>query len=647
MEYIDFLESRKQRGSDSGFEPLWIPDFLFDFQKALVEWAIRKGRCALFEDCGLGKTPQQLVWAENVARKTDRPVLILAPLAVSAQTKRESEKFGIECHRSMDGTIKGRVNITNYEKLSYFKPDDFSGVVCDESSILKSFDGARKSEITEFMKRIPYRLLATATAAPNDYIELGTSSEAIGYLGFMDMLNRFFKNDNNNSGTKRMFGEAPKWRFKGHAELPFWRWVTSWARACRKPSDLGFDNTKFNLPGLIENEHLVEAETLPDGYFLPIHASNLPEQREEKRRTIKERCEQVLELITDNETHSLVWCQLNDEGDYLEKIIPNSIQVSGSTSDEKREEIVDWFLETEKSCKLSTNNIIFKICKNMPSIGSVITEKTEQGVLPNLLNINENTKNKEKNTIENIIYLIKSDGIKGLQSNGKELILLVEKDIELILNIAKDTLKNQSNGESKIQKKTLQEFYDNTTSQLTITEEFINCNAESAQSADYLIREILENTDYTLTTVIKQKKYAGCSAQIATSQLENLRTIQNYLKKQLNISKTTKPRVLISKPKIFGFGLNFQHCSHIVYFPSHSYEQYYQAVRRCWRFGQKNDVIVDIVLTEGERKIMRNLQRKNIAAAKMFDNLVTEMNNSIGIKQVNNFTKKEEIPSWL
>ena len=452
MEYCEYLESKRQRGADSGFDPVWIPDFLFDFQKSLVEWAIKKGRAALFCDCGLGKTPMQLVWAENVLRKTGKPVLVLTPLAVSFQTEKEGEKFGIECKRSNDGEAHKFTTITNYEQLHKFKCQDFSGVVCDESSILKSFDGSYKAEITEFMRRVPYRLLCTATAAPNDYIELGTSSEALGFLGFMDMLNRFFKNDNNNSGTRRLFGEAPKWRLKGHAEIPFWQWVTSWARACRKPSDLGFADERFILPELREVEHLVEAETLPDGYFLPIPASRLPEQREEKKRTIKERCERVLETI--NGDQSVVWCQLNDEGDYLEKIIPDSVQVSGKDKDEKKESV---FIEFAKG---------------------------------------------------------------------------------------------------------------------------------------------------------------------------NVKT-------------------LITKPKIGAWGMNWQNCSHVVYFPSHSYEQYYQAVRRCWRFGQKNEVIVDIVLAEGERKIMNNLQRKNIAAATMFENLVKEMNHSIKLQTKNNFTKREAVPEWL
>lgn len=230
MSYAEFLERKTQAGADSGFAPLWMPDFLFDFQSSIVDWAIRKGRAAIFADCGLGKTPMGLVWASNVVRKTGKPVLYLTPLAVGPQTVREAQKFGIDARVSLAGESSGHIIVANYERLHYFKSDDFSGVVCDESSILKSFAGTRRGEITAFMRKVPYRLLQTATAAPNDYVELGTSSEALGYLGHMDMLNRFFKNDLNNSAQGRMRGEVIKWRLKGHAEEPFWRWVCSWAR---------------------------------------------------------------------------------------------------------------------------------------------------------------------------------------------------------------------------------------------------------------------------------------------------------------------------------------------------------------------------------------------------------------------------------
>lgn len=451
--YDSFLGQKLHEGAKHGFEPTFLPSQLFDFQQAMVHYAVTHGRSALFEDCGLGKTAQFLTWGQNVVEHTNRPVLCLTPLAVSGQTIREAEKFGIEAHRSSDGSLPGKLIVTNYERLGHFKPSDFTGVICDESSILKSFDGARKAEITEFMKKVPYRLLATATAAPNDYIELGTSSEALGHMGYMDMLNRFFKNDLNNSATRRHYGEAPKWRFKGYAELPFWRWVCSWSRALRKPSDLGFDDGRFILPQLIERAHLVQANTLADGMLFALPAMTLPEQREEKKRTVQERCEKVAQLVSHGKP-ALVWAQLNEEADLLERLIPGAVQIAGKHSDEVKEQR----------------------------------------------------------------FMDFADG---------------------------------------------------------------------------------------------------------------------------------KIRVLVTKPKIGALGLNFQHCAHITYFPSHSFEQYYQAVRRCWRFGQTQPVTVDVIHTEGESRVMENLQRKAEQATQMFGNLVAEMNNAIRINTRMSTNQAMEIPKWL
>lgn len=453
MDYSEFLQVKVHEGAEHGFEPTFMPSQLFDFQQAMVEYAVRKGRAALFEDCGLGKTPQSLTYGQNVIEHTNRPVLYLNPCAVAPQALREAEKFGIEACRSTDGKFTRKLVITNYEKLHLFNPHDFAGVICGESSILKSFDGARKAEITDFMRKIEFRLLETATAAPNDYIELGTSSEALGYLGHMDMLNRFFKNDLNNSATRRHYGEAPKWRFKGHAELPFWRWVCSWARALRKPSDLGFDDGKFILPPLTERMHLVEAQSLANGMLFALPAATLPEQREEKKRTVRERCEKVAALVEHSQS-AVIWCQLNEEADLLEQLIPDAVQVAGSHRDEVKEE------------------------------------------------------------------------------------------------------------------------------------RFVNFAA----------------------------------------------------------GKIPK---MITKAKIGGLGLNWQHCHHVAYFPSHSYEQYYQAVRRCYRFGQENEVTVDIVHTEGERRVMDNQHRKAVQAEVMFGNLVAEMNNAISIGRRAAPTFHVESPSWL
>ena len=305
-------------------------------------------------------TPMQLVWAENVVRKTNKAVLVLTPLAVGPQTVCEGVKFGIETTRSRDGKHSGGIVITNYEKLHHFNPADFAGVVCDESSILKHFSGATQSAVTRFMLKIPYRLLCTATAAPNDYIELGTSSQALGELGYSDMLARFFKQtdnkphrmqeikewraergrelDGNHFGklSFRVHQSIGQWRLKGHAVEPFWRWVASWARAVRTPSDLGFDDGPFQLPELIEREHIVHPTCPPDGMLFTFPALGLREERDERRRTLDERCGLVANLVN-HERPAIVWCHLNIEGDRLERAIPGSVQVSGSMSDEAKE----------------------------------------------------------------------------------------------------------------------------------------------------------------------------------------------------------------------------------------------------------------------------------------------------------------------
>jgi hypothetical protein len=453
VDYSVFLERKTHLGNQSGFEPLFMPDFLFPFQRAMTTWAIEKGRCAIFADCGLGKTPMQLVWAQNVVEKTCKPVLILTPLAVGAQTIREAEKFGIEAKQSRDGKIAAPITVTNYQQLHKFDWQQFGGVVCDESSILKNFDGQIKSQVTDFMRKLPYRLLCTATAAPNDYIELGTSSEALGDLGFMDMLNRFFKKAEKTTSRSDEF-RSGVYRFRGHAQHDFWRWVCSWARAIRKPSDIGFPDETYKLPELRCAEHIVTARTRNPDFLFDMPAIGLQEQRGERRRTITERCELAASLIGNTGKPAVAWCHLNDEGNMLEKMIPGAVEVDGSDPDEFKEETFEAF---------------------------------------------------------------------------------------------------------------------------------------------------------------------------AAGQI----------------------RVLVSKPVIAGFGLNWQHCAHQTFFPSHSFEQWYQAIRRCWRFGQKQDVRVDVISSEGEAGVLANLNRKAEQADQMFGKLVALINQELRIEQVNQHTKNQELPSWL
>lgn len=458
MEYSRFLTNKRQLAIASGFSPVWMPDYLFDFQKYVVEKSLMRGRSAIFADCGLGKTPMLLVWSENVRRKTNGNVLILTPLAVSIQIAEEaSRKFGIEVHHCKDGKPKPGINVSNYEKIHLFDPNDFQGVVCDESSKIKAMTGKLRHQVTIFMRKVKYRLLDTATAAPNDYVELGTSSEALGHMGQRDMLSNFFKSADNLSHTIYKHGDfwnKQQWTFRPHAEDRFWQWVVSWSMALRKPSDLGFDDSDFKLPELKVVQHLIDKEIILPGEFLPRIATGLKDQRHERRHTMTERVEKVCELVANHES-SLVWCHLNDEGDMIEKSIPGAYQVAGSTPDDLKEELLMAF----------TRNEI---------------------------------------------------------------------------------------------------------------------------------------------------------------------------------------KVLVSKPQIAGFGMNWQHCNHMTFFPSHSFEQYYQAVRRCWRFGQQNPVTVDIVTTPGEAGVTANLNKKSEAASKMFESLVAFMGNQLSIdRNLNNHEIKMEIASWL
>lgn len=450
--YAAFLERKTQLDGAFGFEPTWMPDFLFPFQRALVEWSLRQGRGALFADCGLGKTPMQLVWAENVRRRTGRPVLIVTPLAVSYQTAAEAGKFGVDAGVSRDGRAAAGITITNYDRLHLFDREDFGAVVCDESSAIKAFDGVLRALVTDFLRKMPYRLLCTATAAPNDYIELGTSSEALGHLGYADMLSRFFVNDQKAGARGNRVWGGSDWRFKGHAEEAFWRWVSSWARALRRPSDLGFEDAGFALPPLEHRQHVVAARSRPEGQLFELPANGIHEEREELRRTLTERCEAAAALLAKADS-AVAWCQLNAEGDLLTRLIPGAVQVSGSDDPDAKEEALVAF------------------------------------------------------------------------------------------------------GRGEI-------------------------------------------------------------------------------------------RVLVTKPTIAGWGLNWQHCNRMTFFPSHSYEQYYQAVRRSWRFGQKRAVLVDIVTTEGGQSALRNLERKAAQADRMFDALVLHMRDALEVRRGTDHIRPVEVPAW-
>lgn len=454
--YLKFIANKSQLGSGSGFEPLFMQPDLFDFQKHLVEWAVRQGRAAIFADCGLGKTLMQLVWAENVVRKTNKPVIIVTPLAVSQQTAREAAKFGIDANVSRDGKYDSKIVITNYERLHYFSADEFIGAVADESSAIKAFDGRRRKEVTRFFSKLPYRLLATATPSPNDFIELGTASECLGVMTQSDMLGFFFIESKNMRHTvfkEGDFWNQTKYTFKPHSSEPFWRWVVSWARGVRMPSDLGFDDTNFILPKLNYTDHIVDVPFIPQGELFPRPAITLQEQKDERIKTVEERCDKVAELLT-HDRPAIAWCHYNAEGDAITRKIPGAVQISGADDIDFKEETLEAFARGEI-------------------------------------------------------------------------------------------------------------------------------------------------------------------------------------------------RVLVTKPKIGCWGLNLQHCGDMSFFPTYSYEGFYQGIRRCWRFGRIGAVNVEIVSSPGEAKVIDGLKKKQANAEIMFERLVVHMNNAIVMNSSDKHTNAMAVPSWM
>jgi len=414
--YTRFLENKSQLLGNFGFDPVYMPDRLFDFQKHVTEWGLKKGRAAYYLDTGLGKTLVQLVTAENIVRHTNGNVLILTPLAVAFQFIKEAKTIDMDIYHSKDGKIKSKITVTNYERLHHFNSKDFQGVILDESSILKNFDGAYKTQITEFMRKIKYRYLSTATPSPNDFIELGTSSEALGYLGHMDMLSRYFSNKENTSKPQDI---GTKWDLKPHAKDAFFKWVNSWSISIKKPSDLGFSDDKYNLPELVKNYHTVrnEKSLTIEGQMQMFNmtAKTMTEVREEQKATIPQRCEKAAEL-SEGKT-SVYWTNFNKESEMLNVLDKEAIEIKGSMNIDKKEEILLAFADGE----------------------------------------------------------------------------------------------------------------------------------------------------------IKR---------------------------------------IITKPKMTSFGLNWQHCNHTVLFPTWSYEQYYQAIRRFWRFGQKRPVTVDLVYSDGQKRVLETLELK-------------------------------------
>lgn len=454
-DYQAFLAAKRHLIGDHGFDPIWMPDRAFDFQRHIITKAVRKGRIGVFADTGLGKTLMELVFAHNVVLKTNKPVLILTPLAVAFQFLKEAQEIGIDdiCH-TRDGKYDKKIVVCNYERLHHLNPDDFAAVLLDESSILKNFEGNIRDQVVAFIKRVQYRMLSTATPSPNDFIELGNSSEALGYMGYMDMLGRFFKsNQNSVDSNNRNIGE--KFYLKPHAERDFFAWVNQWSVMVKKPSDMGFSNDGYDLPALHTKHHTVfnrESWTVGgQSSLFAMPAKTMTEVRAEQKNTVTERCEKAAELADGN--CSVYWCNLNEESSLLAELDQDAVEIKGGMSIDRKEEIL----------------------------------------------------------------------------------------------------------------------------------------------------------------------LAFAQGQITR---------------------------LITKAKMTSMGLNWQHCNHTVYFPTWSYEQFYQAIRRFWRFGQKREVTCDMVISEGQERVIQALEEKTQKAIALYSNLVENANRDFS-HTIRSFDKSVRLPEFL
>lgn len=325
MTYEEFLKAKVTERIESGFtvDGRRINKALFPFQRDIVMWALKKGKAAIFSDCGTGKTIMQLEFANQVCKHTKGDALIVAPLSVVEQTKKEGEKFCIKVNvcRTQEDVKKG-INITNYEMLEHFSASAFICVVLDESSILKSFTSTTRNLLIDMFQRTAYRLACTATPSPNDHSEIGNHSEFLGIMTRTEMLATYFIHDGGNTSS---------WRLKGHGEKKFWEWVATWAVCVRNPSDLGYSADGYNLPKLNMIEHITESE--PDEFELVARrAETLSERREARKKSLDDRIEITRELVESSDDSWLVWCDYNAESENLHKAIPGSIEVQGKDS---------------------------------------------------------------------------------------------------------------------------------------------------------------------------------------------------------------------------------------------------------------------------------------------------------------------------
>ena len=608
-DYGSFLEAKRRVDPMTGLADVPIlPDQMFGFQRDITSWALRRGRAALFAGTGLGKSFMELAWADAVHRETGKDILHLAPLSVSAQMVREADKFGMSARhvRNQSECLPG-TNITNYQKLDHFDVGAFGGVILDESSILKSTDGHYRTKLIESCAAIPFRLAATATPAPNDFMELGNHAEFLGVMSYTDMLATFFTHDG---------GETQKWRLKGHAEDDFWKWMASWAVMLRKPSDLGYEDGGYNLPPLNQIQHQVAVDYAPSietGMLFPMEASNLQERIAARRDTVSERVNLAKQIVI------------------------------GSFGDK----LAAWYGNR------NTPNVAASAQKPTSNIGQSETSNLQP------------TKSGEQNTCASIDATTSTNG-SARQSSKTKSTPAVESGTQSMQSTGSTPRLSPESGRQSSDENNY--CGRNTSSLLPSTTNCSECRTEAAQSADVGttasgststtatmagMSEVCSARHATPASVISKTTLTASPEPSNTfAKLEpwvvwcQLNSEQDALKRafgDLAISihgghseeekeklhqdwLDGKAPILIVKPSMFGHGLNWQHCNQCVFVGlNDSFEQVYQAIRRFWRFGQTKPVTVHFIASELEGAVVANLRRKEADADRMAAAMVRHM----------------------
>lgn len=600
MEYDQFVASKRRAEVATGHQPSDLNDHLFDFQHAIVSWGVRRGRAAIFADTGLGKTLMQLSWADEVASHTGGIVLILAPLAVSEQTIEQGATFGIEVKRVPNGGTPNApgVWITNYERMDAIEFTELHGLVLDESSILKAHDGKTRQRIIDAAQGIPYRLSCTATPSPNDFEELGNQCEFLGVMSRTEMLATYFVNDTGDTGT---------WRLKGWGQSRFWEWMGSWSVVLRNPADLGFDGSRYELPPLEYSEHVVSAQE-SEGELFTRPAMGLAERRKAQRESLEARCQALADVVNADPSEPwLIWCHLNDEAELLQKLIPGSINVQGNDSPEFKIAGAQWFCGNDS---LQSTELCDKLSA---------TEKELLGWMQK--------KKLDAHTCESITQQTRKNSGRNRQENAPNTTQTGVKNTQMIQQCSSSIEKLQKHGAQQTQKNA--NLSESKSTELT-EQSTTSCCIGKAEDVQYVFQSKQETSaevDSTLITAIQQEVSEDCFALHATLDLENSKTQQNHSGEQLNIlSQQRTGRVLISKARMFGYGLNFQHCARMAFVGlDDSFEKFYQAVRRCYRFGQKRNVKVHMFTAENEGQILANLKRKEVQHHEMSANMIEHM----------------------